>query len=84
MLMYYAFTPDPVFKSVLPNGSEPTCQTIMLYSDTVPLIYVNKTVWQSAFLQDSSRSFYDPGWLLWCQDYPKRHLMDEGPGAILF
>ena len=46
MLMYYAFTPDAVFKSVPPNGSEPTWQTIMLYSDIVPLIYVNKTnVW---------------------------------------
>ena len=41
MLMYYAFTPDSVFKSVLPNGSEPTWQTSMLYSDIVPLIYVN-------------------------------------------
>ena len=33
-----------VFKSVAPNGSEPTWQTIMLYSDIVPLIYVNKTI----------------------------------------
>ena len=44
MLMYYAFTPDSVFKSVLPNGSEPTWQTSMLYSDIVPLIYVNETI----------------------------------------
>ena len=28
----------------LPNGSEPTWQTIMLYSDIVPLIYVNETL----------------------------------------
>ena len=21
--------------------------------------------------------------IIWCQDYPKMHLMDEGPGAIL-
>ena len=21
--------------------------------------------------------------VIWCQDYPKMHLMDEGPGAIL-
>ena len=40
MLMYYAFTPDSVFKLVQPNGSEPTWQTSMLYSDIVPLIYV--------------------------------------------
>ena len=44
MLMYYAFTPESVFKLVLPNGSEPTWQTSMLYSDIVPLIYVNKTI----------------------------------------
>ena len=44
MLMYYAFTPDSVFKSVPPNGSEPTRQTSMLYSDIVPLIYVNETI----------------------------------------
>ena len=29
---------------VLPKGSEPIWQTSMLYSDTVPLIYVNKTI----------------------------------------
>ena len=45
MLMYYAFTPDSVFKSVLPNDSEPTRQTSMLYSDIVPLIYVNETLY---------------------------------------
>ena len=44
MLMCYAFTPDSVFKSILPNGSEPTWQTSMLYSDIVPLIYVNETI----------------------------------------
>ena len=41
MLMYYTFTPDSVFKLVPPFGSETTWQTIMLYSDIVPLIYVN-------------------------------------------
>ena len=41
MLMYYTFTPNSVFKSVPPSGSEPTWQTSMLYSDIVPLIYVN-------------------------------------------
>ena len=35
MLMYYAFTPNSVFKSVPPNGSEPTWQTSMLYSDII-------------------------------------------------
>ena len=39
--MYYAFTPNSVFKSVPPLGSEPTWQTSMLYSDIVPLICVN-------------------------------------------
>ena len=43
--MYYAFTPDSVFKLVQPNGSELTSQTIMLYSDIVPLIYVNETIY---------------------------------------
>ena len=27
-----------------PNGSEPTWQAIMLYSDIVPLIYINETI----------------------------------------
>ena len=44
MLMYYAFTPDSVFKSVLPKGSEWTWQTSMLYSYIVLLIYVNETI----------------------------------------
>ena len=30
MSMYYAFTPDSVFKLVLPNGSEPTCYLNLL------------------------------------------------------
>ena len=42
MLIYYVFTPDSVFKSIQPN--ELTWQTIMFYSDIVPLIYVNKTI----------------------------------------
>ena len=44
MLMYYAFTPNSVIKSVLPLGSEPTWKTSMLYSNIVPLIYVNETI----------------------------------------
>ena len=44
MLMYYAFTPDSVFKLVRPNGSEPTWQTSMLYLDIVPLLYVMEKV----------------------------------------
>ena len=39
--MYYAFTPNSVFKSVPPFGSEPTWHTSMLYSDIVPLIMRN-------------------------------------------
>ena len=42
--MYYTFTPNSVFKSVQPFGSEPAWQTSMLYSDIVPLIYVNETI----------------------------------------
>ena len=33
-VMYYAFTPDYVFKSVPPNGSEPARQTGTLCSDS--------------------------------------------------
>ena len=44
MLMYYEFTPDSVFQSVPSNGSEPTGQTSMLYTDIVSLIYVNETI----------------------------------------
>ena len=44
MLVYSTFTSDSVFKSVLPNGSEPTWQTIMLYSGIVSLTYVNETI----------------------------------------
>ena len=40
MLMYFAFTPHSVFKSVLHKGSEPTWQTSVLYSYIVLLIYV--------------------------------------------
>ena len=47
MLMCYTFTPDSVFKSVPPNGSEPTWQTSILYSGIVPLIYVNKTLYDN-------------------------------------
>ena len=65
MLMYYAFTLDSVFKSVEPNGSEPTWQTSMLYSDIVPLIYVNETICMVICpLQDSSQSFYDLEWII--------------------
>ena len=42
MSMYYVFTLDSVFKSVLPKGSEPSWQTNMLY--IVLLIYVNETI----------------------------------------
>ena len=82
--MYYAFTPDSGFKSFLPNGSEPTWQTVMLYSDIVPLIYVNETI--CMVICPSTRFkliILWPGWIIWCQDYPKMYLMGEGPGAIL-
>ena len=84
MLMYYTFTPASAFKLVPPNGSELTWQTIMLYSDTVFLVYVNETICMViSLLQDSSQSFYGLGWIVWCQDYPKIYLMGEGPRAIL-
>ena len=33
MLVYYAFTPDSVFKSALPNGKldKPVCYTLILF-----------------------------------------------------
>ena len=77
MLTYYAFTPNSVFKSVLPNGSEPTLQTSMLYSDIVPLIYVNETICMVICPSTRFKS------IIWCQDYPKMHLMGERPCAIL-
>ena len=84
MLMYCAFTPDSVFKSVPPNGSEATWQTSMLYSDVVPLIYVKETICMVICPPTRFKSIVLwPGMTLWCQDYSKIHLMDEGPGAIL-
>ena len=82
--MYYAFTLNSVFKSVPPLGSELTWKTSLLNSDIVPLIYVNETI--CMVVCPSTRfklSFYGLGWTFWCQDYPKMHLMGEGPGAIL-
>ena len=69
----------------LPNGSEPTWQTTMLYSDTAPLIYVNETICMVICPSTRFMSIvlWPPGWIIWCQDYPKIHLMGEGPGAIL-
>ena len=80
MFMCYAFTPDSKFHQM----AQTTRQTSMLYLGIVPLIYVNETIcWYSALLQDSSQSFYGQGWIIWCQNYQKMQLMDEGPGAIL-
>ena len=45
MLICYVFTPDSVMKLVLLKGSEPTCQTSMLYSYIVLLIYVNEIIY---------------------------------------
>ena len=58
----------------------------MLYSDIVPLIYVNKTICMVICPSTRFKSIVLwpwPGMNVWCQDYPKMHLMDEGPGAIL-
>ena len=49
----------------------------MLYSDIVPLIYVNETLYGGLpFFKIQVNYFM-------AQDYPKMHLMGEGPGAIL-
>ena len=84
MLMCYTFTPDSVFKLVLPktqNRLKPVCFT----HANVLLSYVNETVfaWKPAFLQDSCQSFCGPGQPTWCQGYLKMHVVREGPGAIL-
>ena len=56
----------------------------MLYSDIVPLIYVNETICMVVCPSLRFKLI-----ILWprmsclVQDYPKMHLMDEGPGAIL-
>ena len=66
------------------NGSEPTWQTSMLYSDIVPLIYVNESIYMVICPSTRFKSMILlPGMTHWCQDYPKICLMDEGPGAIL-
>ena len=84
MLMCYAFTPDSVFKSVLHNGSEPTWQTSMLYSDIVTLIYVNKTICMVICLSTRFKSIVLwPGMNHRVPRLSKMPLMGEGPGAIL-
>ena len=84
MLMYYAFTPDSVFKSILPNGSEATWQNIMSYSDIVRLIYVNETICMVICPSTRFKSVVLwPGMTHLVPGYPKIHLVDEGPGAIL-
>ena len=56
----------------------------MLYSDIIPLIYVNETIYMVICPSTRFKSIVSwPGMIIWCQDYPKMHLMDEGPGAIL-
>ena len=44
MLMYYAFTPDSVLKSVPPNGSEPLDKPVCYTQYIVPLNYVNEII----------------------------------------
>ena len=84
MLIYSALIPDSVLKLVPPNDSEPTWQTIMLYSDIVPLIYVKETICMVICPSTRFKSIVLwPGMTRLCQDYPKIHFMDEGPGAIL-
>ena len=82
MSMYYVFTLDSVFKSVLPKGSEPSWQTNMLY--IVLLIYVNETIYlfgKSDFLQGSCHfmALNDPPGA----NVISLHVVGEGPGASL-
>ena len=52
--MYYAFTPNSVFKLVLPFGLRTyLINQYVIYSNIVPLIYVNETI--SMVLCPSSR-----------------------------
>ena len=65
-------------------NSKWSCQNSAIFSKvTRPkgLNWIYTTV--NSLLQNSSHSFYGPGRLVWCQDYPKIHLTDEGLGAIL-
>ena len=75
MLMYYVFTLDSVFKSVLPKGSEPTWQTKMLY--IVLLIYVNEII----YLYGNLPFFKIPVNHFMALDDPPQHVVGEGPGA---
>ena len=85
MLICYIFNPDSVFKSVPPNGSEPTWQTSMWYSDIIPLIYVNKTIYMVICISSRFMSI-----ILWPRTtqlvprYLKMYVVSEGPGAILW
>ena len=66
--MYYAFTPNTVFKLVSPLGSEPTCQTSMLYSNIVPLIYVNEIICMVIYFMAQDEPFgakIIPKYILW-------------------
>ena len=86
MLMCYTFTPDSVFKLVLPKTQNRLDKPVCFTHANVLLSYVNETVfaWKTAFLQDSCHSFCGPGQLTWCQGYLKMHVVSEGPGAILW
>ena len=84
MWMDYALTPDSVFKSVPPNGWEPTSQTSTLYLDIVPLIYVNETICMVIWPSTRFKSIVLwPGMNHLVPRLFQIHLMDERPGAIL-
>ena len=85
MLMCYTFTPDSVFKLVLPKTQNRLDKLLCSTHANVLLSYVNETVfaWKPAFLQNSCQSFCGQGQLTWCQGYLKMHVVGEGPGAIL-
>ena len=83
LCLYNMHLPQTLSSSPFAKGSELTWQTSMLHSYTVLLmkLYICMGI---CLFQDSCQSFYGLGWLTWCQDYLKMHLVGEGPGAVLW
>ena len=77
--------PHPVFKSVPPNGSEPTWQTSMFFSYIILLIYVSETIY---FLGNLLFFKIHVNRFMARDDSPgakviSMHVVGEGPGATL-
>ena len=56
MLMYYAFIPDSVLKSVPPNGSEPTC--VCVPAQLLSRVQLFATPWTVAWQAPLSMGFF--------------------------